>query len=504
MPALLAVLVALQGGASFSAHAVAELAALRRAVTPAAWLLAHAGDGFVVFRRDSVREGNEGWCARASRATRLPDGTVVARYAYFYPPSPPTSFMLPPMEGSGLIQEQCVLGVIWLQVPAADSQGGAALAIRVRDTLTRIYGAVTPSPDAWDGRTPTDSQRRAFSRLPNAEAIALGIHFFGSAGWRVPGRWQRDSTVVVSAYDAGLGTAKVGRVLALAYLPFAEFGFSHAQLQREAAAERRTTDLAIHAAARSGIDQATTERLLRLLAAAESTYTGRHPSNVIALGSEILAALQAWTGQARELPPPRRAAALLAADQVLGSDAVNYLRAQRPDSGMRQALERVGAHFAYSELGASYNYTHSWLDEALHLDSLGAVGTLATLALLRSGFNRTGMCDGGPDAFRAVIATGERLLASAPNRTTAAEVHRLVGDAYADIVALASGAGLEYVDTATYTAEVPAARRNAVAHYRQALLLDGESPEARAAWLEGWRLLAGLPPSTTHFFCVYD
>jgi hypothetical protein len=30
------------------------------------------------------------------------------------------------------------------------------------------------------------------------------------------------------------------------------------------------------------------------------------------------------------------------------------------------------------------------------------------------------------------------------------------------------------------------------------------TPEARWAWLEAWRLIAGLPPTTTHFFCVYD
>jgi len=63
---------------------------------------------------------------------------------------------------------------------------------------------------------------------------------------------------------------------------------------------------------------------------------------------------------------------------------------------------------------------------------------------------------------------------------------------------------LDYADSAAYTAGAPAARRSAIAHYRQALALDRSSPEAREAWLEGWRLLAGLPPTTTHFFCVYD
>ncbi|HEV2750880.1 MAG TPA: hypothetical protein VGV12_10205 [Gemmatimonadales bacterium] len=49
-----------------------------------------------------------------------------------------------------------------------------------------------------------------------------------------------------------------------------------------------------------------------------------------------------------------------------------------------------------------------------------------------------------------------------------------------------------------------AARSSAITHYRKALALEQTSPEARWAWLEAWRLIAGLPPTTTHFFCVYD
>lgn len=57
-----------------------------------------------------------------------------------------------------------------------------------------------------------------------------------------------------------------------------------------------------------------------------------------------------------------------------------------------------------------------------------------------------------------------------------------------------------------YGAPRPAtnSRRRAIAHYRAGLALDRSSPAARAAWLAAWRLTAGVPPSTTHFFCVYD
>ncbi len=505
LPALL--LMALQGAASGAAPfpdlAVRELAAVRSGVTAAVWLAAHPGDGFTPFRRDSIRENHGRWCARASRVDRLPGGGRIVRYAYFYPPAPPASLALPMAEGPALIRERCLLGAIWLETPSADSAAGSALAEGTRDALTRAYGPVTPSPDAWFGRTPTDSLRRALSRLPGAPALSLGLHFFGAAGWRVPGRWQVDSTVVVSAHDAGLGSRKEGggRVLAFAFLPLAELGSFRTETDRADAAERRSAALAARAARLSGLDPA---RVLELLAAAESAYTGRHPANPAALDSAAVAVLRDWIADSRSLAPSRRAAALLAADQVLGSAALIYVRAQHGDSVTRRAFERLGATFVRDELGGGYNYTHTWLDDARRLDPHGRVGTLATLALLRSGFDQTGMCGGGAEAFRQVITTGEQLLAAAPDSDLAAEVHLLVADAYADIVALAAGAGIEYADSAAYTAEAPAARLKAVEHYRAALALDRTSASARAAWLEGWRLLAGLPPTTTHFFCVYD
>ena len=157
LPALL--FAALQGPAAVSASfpelAVRELAALRSGVAAAAWLAAHPGDDITSFRRDAIREGDERWCARASRIDHLPGGARVVRSAYFYPPAPPPSLALPTTEGPTLIREGCVLGTIWLETPSADSTAGSTLAERTRDALTRAYGAVTPSPDAWFGRTPT-------------------------------------------------------------------------------------------------------------------------------------------------------------------------------------------------------------------------------------------------------------------------------------------------------------------------------------------------------------
>ena len=174
------------------------------------------------------------------------------------------------------------------------------------------------------------------------------------------------------------------------------------------------------------------------------------------------------------------------------------------DSLSRIPFQRLGFEFVYSELGGGYNYTHSLLEQALQLDPGGAIGDLVRLIKVRSGFNLNGMCGGGGEAFRRVIAEGGALLSGAKDPDLRAELHFLIGDAYADIVALAAVEGNEYADTAAYAAESPKARLDAIAQYRAGLAIDHRSAKARSAWLEAWRLLAGLPPTTTHFFCVYD
>src|SRR3989449_8385761 len=408
-PALVALQLAACGGPSFPELAAREPAALRPGMTAAAWLVAHPSDGFTSFRRDSIRENHDRWCGRASSAATGAGGAQIVRYAYFYPPLPPESLVLPATGGPTLTREQCTLGTVWLETPASVSAAGSAVEMSVRNALPREPAPITAGPDVLFGPLPADSQRRLLSRLPGADAMLLGLHFFGAAAWRTPGRWQVDSTIIVSAFDRGLanGTSE-GRVLAFAFLPIAELGAFDRAEERARAEERHTSELAADAARLSELDRAKTERLLAMLTAAESAYTGRHKVNPAALDSAAVAVLSAWITSARGLPAPRRAAALLAADPVLGSSALNYVRAQRDDSVTRRALERLGAAFARNELGGGYNYVHTWLDDALRLDPRGRAGTLATMALLRSGFNRTGMCGGGAQAVRPGIATGER------------------------------------------------------------------------------------------------
>ena len=496
------------GARTFPVAVVQELAALRASTTPAAWRRAHPTDRLVRFERRLVLENDDRWCAMAIERTILADSTPVIRYAYFYPPAAPPSLSLPLAEDSRLIDDQCRLGAIWVETPARDSLAGRALAAQTREALTQVLGPIHPAPNALDTRLLADTSRRAaIFRFLDPDVMRLGLHFFGSAHWHVAGRWQSDSTVAVSAYDKGL-SHRAARVLACAFLPFAGVGSFSPVVAEERAADKKVSALATEAAELSGLDRSRVDRLLAVLAAAEGAYTSAPPDSARArargVDTLLSSGLGDWITASRGLDAPHRAAALLAADQVLGSRPLVFVLAQESGGAARRALSPLGARFVHDELGGGENYAHTWLDEARRLDSAGRTGQLATLALLRLGFNMTGMCGGGEEPSRRVSSVGEQLLRSVLDSGMTAEVHLLVANGYADVVALAAGAGRNYADSAVYATAAPEARRRAIHHYRQGIALDPRSPDAQAEWLEAWRLLAGLPPTTTHFFCVYD
>jgi hypothetical protein len=469
-PVSAATAAAATDSATFPARAVAELSALRPEVTAAQWLREHQGDSVTAFSFAAAEHNDDRWCLRATRRDRLTGGAAVLRYAYFFPPPPPASLELPPdRDMSNLAVRACILGSIWVETPQPDSVAGHQLAERTREALRNAYGPVAAS---------SDSQKQRLRALPGYGTMSL----VGAAAWRAPGRGQDGPVTLVSAFDAASWDVGRRRVLAFAYLPHANFETSQrirGGVQRDSAQARRTLQIA---GGLTGFDARVVRDFLAL-----SGEGGREP--------ERATAIERWLTAARDLAPRQRAAALLVADGVV----LKSFRARDTVAG--DAYAPLGLEFVHSPLGDAYNYAHSLLQEALRLDSAGPVGELAMITLLDRGFDLTGMCGGG---FDAVIKAGEPFLArvQAPARRASVLFH--LADAYADVVALAAGAGDEYAHAADFTARAPQARRKAIDFYRQGIALDRGSEQARAAWVEAWRLLAGLPPTQTHFFCVYD
>lgn len=112
--------------------------------------------------------------------------------------------------------------------------------------------------------------------------------------------------------------------------------------------------------------------------------------------------------------------------------------------------------------------------------------------------------DGHNNWQGGLISFGDKLLRDFPASRWKSYIHLTMARAYAARLILT------YPEVDLNGASMPtdpeALRRAASAHFRAFLEgnLEGnnESPEARSAWQEAWRLLAGLPPSPIHFACT--
>lgn len=432
------------------------------------------------YTADSPLDDRGAWCAFTERRTEL-SGHQIERDAFFYPPEPPPTLELPgEANPERLIAGGCTLGLIWVRIPVAVSAAGGALADSVRAQLTRLYGR------------------------PDTGAVS----YRGSAFWTHRGRWRHGEMTIVSALAGGLrmsvrdSVPSPRYVVALAHLPrsgmasdrdwYASLGITADTLPLDSAVALSTVDTTLWVP------------LERALADATAADTVRAPNRRSLDRTRLVETLGRWLAAANVQPAGRRAAALFVADQVLGRSLCAYDLCRGPDSARFRPLRALGAKFEYSPLGDGWVFTHNWLQDILTLGLDGPVSNATFLLMLEYGFDTSGTCRGGGDNFRAVITRGEAWLARHPQHAYARTVHFLVAEGYHDIVALARGALAEYADSTQYLEEAPAATAMALEHYRLAMTPGDTTRMAREAWRQAWWLMAGLPPRTTRFVCIYD
>ena len=408
------------------------------------------------------------WCAFATRRAAAGSLTI-ARTAYFYAPPPPPSLAVPDT-GALDLARQCVIGLMWVDVEVPDSLAATALADSVHRQLGTLYG----------------------TQVPRA------VHFFGSAFWSRTAWYGKDSVSAVSALRESAPGRGPRIVTAFAWLPISSVSVGGDTPPREAWAPVDTfpLDSAVQLAQ---LDTALAAPLLAALQGGQSTT----PLSAGA-GDSLVGPLARWLRASVPLPPPRRAAALYVADQVLDRAMCRYRLCEQEAEPALAPLKALGARFSWAELDGTEVYHHTWLTEARALSRDTPLGERILIAQLLSGFDFSGTCAGGAEGFRRVIENGERYLARLPQSPIAADVHYLVGDAYRDVVALAHGAGGELSDSSRYKAEAPEAARKALSHYVAAMQAGADDPAARAAWSRTWWLRAGLVPRDVRYFCVYD
>ena len=463
-----------------------ELPHLRQQSTLGAWKTLHGADSLELYSPKLASYPNENWCARMVSEAPLDADRKVKRTAYFYLPAEPNPPALPPNLPQEELVSQCRLGFVWSEVEDADSVRAEAFGDALRDSIKMDLG-----PGEMD----------------------LKLNWRGSSNWRKTALWEDGRLEIASAATFGLGSAKptpatiVGAAAEISGIRFrGVVDIRTATRARENYVARRQLiwsriEEALSIAALGGQAETSVRAALKLVTAADGWWS-RLPTD--SEQSAIIDAVDQWLIASGSLPLARRSAALFAADQLFQeSRGPRWREGENPP--IRQRLEAQGAKFEWLHIGDSYFYTHTWLREALRLDPDGRAGELAFLTLMEMGFETSGKCADQPEGeFRAVIAQGQEYVRRRPDSAIKPDLHFLMAQAYGDIVALAAGAFYGEPESAKYQPEAAPARIRAIEQYRIAFDSANNTPRAREAWPYAWRLVAGLPPSKLHFFCIYD
>jgi hypothetical protein len=467
-------------------YALDELPALRAGQTLGEWKKRHADATVEPYAPTLSEQSNSDWCARGRLDASLDGDRKVRRAAYFYLPDPPTPLALPVDVPCDQLLNQCRLGFVWAEIE---------------------------DPDAGRAEHLADSTRESVASILGVGELNAKLSWWGAGYWRKAALWKDQALSVATASTSfrawpsgGPGTST--RVFVTAAGKLSNIRFERLARRTDTpeeyveafrVIESRMAE-AITIAGIGGDGEASVRSALKVL----SKYSPPWHFPRDADSTLILEAIDGWLGVAPTSPPLRRAAALFVADQLLGHSGTGWGKDQYPP--IRRRLEAHGAKFNWAQLGDTWVYAHSWLKEALQLDPDGRSGDLAFITLMESGFETSGTCsDQGGNGFRAVLKEGAGFLRRKPDSDLQRDIHLLMAEAYGDIVTLANGGGYDQSVSAEFQPEAAGSRIKAIEEYRAAF---APTPplvsRTRETWRDAWRLMAGLTPSRTHFYCVYD
>ena len=470
-----------------AAAVLTRLPELRSGMTLGEWRRLEPLESVEPYRAGAIGYADDAWCARVAGESALDSARVVSRTASFYIPLPPESLALPTGVPADDLLAQCRLGALSAALVVRDAFVAAQLGAETAAALGAALPERVKEPEVW---------------LP------------GSGSWQGTTLWTSGGLAAVTAVDpnagprrgSGLNAVRIVAVGTASRIQLDRPRFPPREPSYETSIERsrrRRTRIeeAIELAGLGGPEQSRLRAALPRLFEAFAEPKPYADAERTALVEAIVQSLD----RSSELPAARGAASYLAADLIL-------VEAMRPagldEEGLdaqRAALEKYGAAFEHSHLGGMFVYTRSWAKQALRDAPRSRAGEIAFLTLMEEGFETSAGCsDQDGKGFRAVIARGEQHIAENPGSTINAEVHTLVAQAYSDIVRLANGGAYQSEERAEYVGEAEAARALAIRHYQAALAKGLAGPVARDAWTHAWRLMAGLIPTRTWFYCVYD
>jgi hypothetical protein len=442
-----------------------DIAALSSQPSVGAWQKLHPDEKLELMHYDDGNDHDEAnlgmdffsWCAASSSGSP----SIFGRVAYFFVPNVKAGELPPlPSPGHASIKESCRMQALHYsvvsEIPIQDL---------VRD-LVREFSSVWGTPDRSQARS-----GKEFGRPENIYGdFAIWDHDGVSA--RLAFRW---SDIPFAGHQVPVGIVLYAKLDALPTAPCADCTSS---LMYPLYSEGLTLFLQ-EAAQIAAEDPALARQIV------EWSHQRNNPKWTV---DPTLARnnLSKWLEVARQRPPHQRAAALLLADL--------YVTGTKLDPEI------------YKGLGAEYdkqgNYLNNFMKQAEKMDQGGEVSELVALLSV------SGECPGFDKRPWPDLATEhvESFRARFPSDQWTPYVHFALAIAHsAKLLWTYPGGGTDDYSTEGSPLS-PAAKEHeraaAIEHFKAFLDARPEGPEAAFAWLEAWRLLAGLPPNKIGWGCT--
>jgi hypothetical protein len=463
-------------------------AAIDTTIRLGAWLKSHPSDRIGVV--PPVEQIDDKFCRASHLKLKLGDRTIV-RSALFDIPEVPAGEPYP-SDTARLAEDLCELRTVWLSTEVPDSASASALADTLAQLIDRKLGNHSSGVNfgaagagSWlDGRSWKGSRTTVVvATLPSMAAERASRSEEGPA----PDSSAVDKTrrVVMAAYAPNSGYEDIDK-LELRY----------EQRHKDPEVLYQNADSAIAWAGLPKIAADLQQVLTHVRKTAGKGDTLTYPR----VDEALLRAVKGTHDIAPTLSPPRRAAALLAADIVMF--AAHRWFPSNTASPLRDSLQSLGMTFTDLPIDQLVQNDRPWLWEAYRIDSLGRAGHAAFIELLGNGWTTKGACKEPGNEYDRIIEHGEADLRSGD---TDPMVHFYIGSAYKTIFDAANvSPNDEYVDRRSFTAQAESARLKAIDHYRIALGSLTDRSVRKDVWNRVMRLLLGRSGEQPEYICFYD
>lgn len=464
-------------------------------ITLGAWLKSHPSDK--ISEVPPVSGIDDPFCRGAVAQTHLM-GRPLARYALFYIPALSKAEKLP-TDTAKAPGDYCELRTVVLVSEEMDFPRGRAL----RDSLAVLIQTRLGSPreglPLGAGGVRGTQEGKVWNGPGTKVVVATG-----------PVDRRPDSATRATRGDEGEETGAVdsvkpvARTFAVAYAPGSGAqDFDTWESRYHAAAPQRVADQRQkYSDVDSALVWAAVPALSSDLKPVLTFLKGRDPENISEVRPAqveiaLLRAIRTIHDVAPTLPPPRRAAALMAGEVTLF--AAYGVASTDSNRKIYRTLDSLGISFARLPGENGVKNTHAWLWQAWQLDSTGRAGRAAFVRLLGLWWPVSDHCSG--DEYARMIEQGEAELKRGDNNPA---IHFYVGSAYKSIWDFAHFENEEIGPPPSVKEQAEAARLKGIEYFRVAVQSLPESEMRREAWAKGMQLMMRRSGEQPEYVCIED